>query len=88
MQAAKVKLDLEERNGELVPVEGLGEQIDRLLLGVRSHFLALPSKAAPTVFVCKSVGTTAEELQKYVHESLSELADMPVEEVMKRAANE
>lgn len=85
LRADVIELDLSEREGQLVPVEMIGEQIDKLFMGVRSHLLALPTKAAPAVHGCKSIGGTAKEIEKYIYEALTELSTIPIEELMKKA---
>jgi len=88
LQAAKVQLDLDERGGKLYPPDLLIEYLDKMLQHIRSHLLALPSKAAPAVHSCKSVGATAEEIQKYVYDALTELSETDAGSVFKGTTNE
>ena len=81
-------MDIAEREGRLYPPDLMIEYLDKMLQHVWSHVLALPSKAAPDVFACKTVGATAEELQKYVYESLTELSETNVANVFKGTSNE
>ena len=88
LQAKKVELDLFVREGKMIDVELAGERIERVFLGCRAHFLALPLKAAPVVHGCATVPETAEEIRKAVYESLEALSAMTVVEIMKRATHE
>lgn len=88
LQAQKVQLDLDERNGQLVDVEATGELIDKLFAGCRAHLLGLPNKAAPEIHGCRTIPETAEEIRKHVYESLSELSTTSVADIMGKATSE
>lgn len=88
LQARKVELDLAEREGRLMPPDTLVEFFMNLLMATRSHFLALPNKAAPAVHGCESVAETCEAIREHVYSALTELSEMTPQELMQRAGIE
>ena len=69
-----MKLDLDERQGQLVTLAELAVPIDRMFSDARRTLLSIPTKAAPMVIGCKTVAAAEGVLKTYVHEALNELS--------------
>ena len=83
LQAAKVQLDISERKAELVAPDELLDLFTRMIMATRSHFLAMPSRWAPMLINIKTVPEMFEQLQDAVYQALTEMADRPVQDLLK-----
>jgi len=65
--------------GELVPVEEVGEAWSEMVARFRARMLALPSKAAPVAAAEERAEVVHDIIETFIHEALAELAEVSVE---------
>lgn len=80
VQTALKEVELGHRRGELVEVSRCAAIWARAAAAIRARLLALPTKMAPMV-VGKPVRETSEVLRRQVHEVLTELSQLKVDDV-------
>lgn len=74
LENARLRLRLDQEQGDLVPVESIGKIIDTQLANVKSQLLALPHKLAPLLAAGGEVEDIDETIASYIHETLEELS--------------
>jgi hypothetical protein len=84
----KTRHERKVMEGGFVSLNGLEQELTRIVMAVRSHFLAIPNKAAPEVFACDSVSDVAEKIQMHVYESLTDLSEITAAELISAVQNE
>ncbi len=72
---AKLRLlDLKERRGELVPVEKVRADWERVILTVRNRLLGLPDELAPRLAVMSNVLECRELIMREVRQALTAMS--------------
>ena len=74
LQAEKVALELAETRGEVVRMSLVVPHWQGMISRARSKFLALPSRAAAVIAPPDKLQWTAETLQGFIYEALTEMA--------------
>lgn len=69
------RLDLEERQGKLVPIEAVSATWRNVVVLVRARILNLPSKLAPRLLGKRHAAEVETIIRADVYEALEDLAD-------------
>lgn len=69
------ELAVEERRGNLVTVEYMAKQLERICLRLRSRLLAVPGKAAPQVVGCRTVPEAQVRLEEIISECMAAMSE-------------
>lgn len=73
VRAEKIELELAVRRAELVPGRAAIVLWENAIAACRAKLLAVPAKMAPLVFACKTLPQIKEEIERAIHDALSEL---------------
>ena len=79
-QADKAEIEVAVMRGEMVPIETVCDEVDKMLKAFRERALNLPTKVSPTVFNQKSVDGVRKIISNEVDEVLSELKSFSPEQ--------
>lgn len=72
-KAEKLRLEVEEKTGELIPVEQWTDFVESVLVDVRTRLLALPARMAP-LLENRSSKEIRDYLDDEIHQTLEELS--------------
>ena len=73
-QADKTEIEVAAMRGEVVSIQSVIDEVDKMLKAFRQKALSMPSKLSPLVYSEKSVGSIRAILEDEVNEVLSELS--------------
>ena len=85
-KAAAARIDRVEKQGKLVNVDIVRDQMVSLIGIVRTYFLGCPVKLAPRLVGLKTTIEFQQVLEREVREILTELSDQAVKARVRRAA--
>lgn len=74
-KAAIAEIELAAKRGELVAIDDVCVEVEKMLTSFRRKILAIPSKTAHLVFGLKSLGEVRKILDDEIYEALAELAN-------------
>lgn len=73
-KAQLARLEYEQKIGQLVPIENVGQEVEREYSRVRARLLAIPSKLAPEVALQDDVNVCRALIEQAITDALNELA--------------
>ena len=73
-QADKTEIEVMALRGEVVSIQSVIEEVDKMLKAFRQKALSMPSKISPLVYSEKSVASIRAILEDEINEVLSELS--------------
>ena len=73
-QADKTEIEVAAMRGEVVAIQSVIDEVDKMLKAFRQKALTMPSKISPLVYSEKSVASIRAILEDEVNEVLSELS--------------
>ncbi|MHB1330241.1 MAG: hypothetical protein ACYC2K_18735 [Gemmatimonadales bacterium] len=80
-EARMVELDLQEREGQVVPIAETRRVVAKLLTRLRGQLMVFPQRVAPQAVGLKTLAETEQVLSRGIRDMLTLLSgDLPIEE--------
>lgn len=76
-EAELKEMELAERRQELVSLDQVTKDMEKVFMSLRSRLLSIPIKAAPLLVACRNESELQQVLTKQVDEALHELSNLP-----------
>lgn len=76
-EAELKEMELAERRQELVSLDQVTKDMEKVFMALRTKLLSIPIKAAPLLVACRNESELQQVLTKQVDEALHELSNLP-----------
>lgn len=81
-KADMAEIELAEHEGSLLHAAEVEQAMASMILNCKSRLLSIPSKCSPRIIGQKSLAIVSDILRKEVYQALSELHEMPAEQML------